>query len=87
MDYSTLLFPNPCSNGQLTLQVSGNVPGLTNYEILDMEGRLVQSGQTNLDTGLLQLSLDAALTNGTYLLRVLDDQKQTAITETFMLMR
>jgi hypothetical protein len=87
VDYSTLLFPNPCSNGQLTLQVSGNVPGLTNYEILDMEGRLVQSGQTNLDTGLLQLSLDAALTNGTYLLRVLDDPKQTAITETFMLMR
>lgn len=87
LGYSTLLFPNPSSADFLNLQISGNIPALSHYEILDMQGRIVQSGATAPNATNLQLELNQQLSNGTYLLRILDDKKQTAITEQFVLSR
>lgn len=86
-NFSTLVFPNPCSAGELNLQITGEVPALHSYEIIDMEGRTVQSGIVQLDAGLLHTPLNSQIPNGSYLLRVLGDKKQTTISEPFMLMR
>ncbi len=86
-DYSTLLFPNPSSANVIQLQISGKLPSLSYYEIFDVQGRIVQSGTTNPNAASLQFEMNQNLSNGTYLLRILDDKKQTAITEQFVLNR
>lgn len=86
-DYSTLLFPNPSSADFINLQIFGNTPALSHYEILDLQGRIVQSGATAPNTTSFQLELNQQLSNGSYLLRIFDDKKQTAITEQFVLSR
>ncbi len=86
-DFSTLLYPNPSADGLLHLQISGDVPVLSSYEILDLLGRLQQTGSVALLGSTLQLSVEDKLANGAYILRLLDDKKQTAIMEQFILSR
>lgn len=86
-DFSTLLFPNPASSGTLTLQLAGNIPAISAYVVLDMKGQIVQNGTARLENGALNLSLNNQLPNGSYLLQVLSDKKQTLITEKFVLAR
>lgn len=85
--FSTVLFPNPASSGALTLQFAGNVPTISSYNIIDMKGQTVQSGAATLENGALILQLNNHLTNGSYMLHVLSDKKQTLISEQFMLAR
>ena len=86
-DFSTLLFPNPSPAGVINLQITGNIPTISAYEILDNLGRSVQSGAANGDNGLLQVQLKSDISAGAYLLHVLDDKKQTLLTAQFMLER
>ena len=87
LDFATMVFPNPSNSGALNLQFAGNAPEHNFYEILNLEGRIVQSGLANLDAGLLQIQLNSQIPNGNYLLRMSGDKKQTAITEQFTLIR
>lgn len=86
-DFTTLVYPNPCPEGVLNLQISGNAPNLRSFEIIDLQGRVLQSGSTDLQGNSLQLTLDGSIANGAYFLHLVDDKKQTAIMEQFMLMR
>lgn len=85
--FTTLLFPNPASTGRLTLQFAGNIPGLGDYTVVDMQGKTVQRGNAVLENGALNLNLNNQLPNGNYMLNVLNDKKQTLITENFVLAR
>lgn len=85
--YSTLLFPNPSSTGELVLQVFGEAPPVSTYRILDLQGRMVQSGTADLATGRLHVQLNDELPNGNYVLQVLSDRKQTTMNEQFVLAR
>ncbi|MBL7782896.1 MAG: T9SS type A sorting domain-containing protein [Saprospiraceae bacterium] len=85
--YSTMLFPNPASTGQLTLQFMGNVPATSDYTVVDIQGKTVQQGTAVLENGALNLQLQEGLPNGNYVLSVLGDKKQTLLTETFVLAR
>ena len=83
--YATVLFPNPTHSGDINLQIIGQTPALGTYEIIDQLGRVVQSGTADFQNELLQLSLQGRHPNGHYILRVLDDKKQTIATEPFIL--
>jgi len=85
--YSTLLFPNPSSSGELVLQFLGEAPSVNTYRILDFQGRMVQSGTANLDGGRLPIQLNGLLPNGNYVLQVLSDMEQITMNEQFVLAR
>lgn len=83
--FAVLLFPNPSSSGQLNVQFSGHTPALNSYQVIDLQGRTVQSGKADISQGFLQLQLDPQIPNGQYLLQLAGDQKQTLVTESFIL--
>lgn len=85
--FSTLMFPNPSSSGELTLQLLGEVPAVSTYVIHDQQGRTVQNGAADLAGGELHFQMNNQLPNGNYVLQVLSDKKQTLITEKFVLAR
>ena len=85
--YATMLFPNPASTGQLTLQFMGNIPAVSHFTVVDMQGKTVQQGTAVLENGALNLQLHEGLPNGDYVLSVLNDKKQTLVTEKFVLAR
>lgn len=84
-DFTTLLFPNPSISGEINLQILGDVPDIRTYELLDMQGRIIQSGSIAMGNGMLHFSFNEQICNGHYVLRVLDDKKQTVITEQLVL--
>ena len=85
--FVTLLFPNPATTGNLTLQIIGEAPSVDAYTVLDMEGKVVQKDEARLDNGVLQIQLNDRLVNGTYTLQVSGIKKQTLISEQFVLLR
>jgi hypothetical protein len=84
-DFATLLFPNPSSSGLVNVQLTGNVPELDMYQVIDLQGRIVQSGNVDTNEGLLQIQMGKQVPNGQYILQVLDNKKQTLVTESFVL--
>ena len=72
LDNRVTIFPNPSSD-KLYLQATGRTT--FDYELLDINGRVLQSGTFN-DTAELDLS---PFTDGMYLLRLIDDQNQPKI--------
>jgi hypothetical protein len=85
--YSTLLFPNPGTGNEINIKIMGEVPALHWYSIVDMQGRTVQSGQADLQNGDLRIQLNPQLPNGHYVITGTGPQKQTVLTEQFMLAR
>jgi Secretion system C-terminal sorting domain len=81
-DFSVLLFPNPTKTNEINLQFYGAAPSLTQYEILDMLGRVVQTGTTELQSDTLQISCPD-LQPGQYILHAQNDKKQIQITQQF----
>jgi hypothetical protein len=84
--FSTLIFPNPCPNGILNVQLFGQVPELGDYQITNLEGKILQNGPVNLENGYLQIGLPE-YAPGQYILQIQDKQKQTQITEAFFIAR
>ncbi|HOY06523.1 MAG TPA: T9SS type A sorting domain-containing protein [Saprospiraceae bacterium] len=85
--FATVLFPNPSTSGDLTLQVVGDAPQFDTYKIYDMEGKIVQKGPAQLENGVLQIRLNDPVINGTYTLQVTGNKKQTLVSEQFVVVR
>lgn len=83
--FAVLLFPNPSSSGQLNVQFNGHFPAIDNYRVLDLQGRVVQSGKVDISRGFLQLQLGKQIPNGQYLLQLADEKNQTQVNESFIL--
>jgi uncharacterized delta-60 repeat protein len=79
---STLVYPNPVSN-QATLQINLEQPTQIEVLLLDMNGRLIENclSQEKWMSGRQQktISFPSNLPPGTYLLKVLADEKSAAI--------
>jgi hypothetical protein len=84
-NFATILFPNPSHTGAINLQIMGDVPGISTYGVTDLQGRTVQSGKAEMNGGTLTIQMSSSLPNGMYILQVLDDKKQTMVTEQFVL--
>lgn len=86
--YSTLLYPNPTNGSQLNIQVLGKNIALTQYAVIDMMGRVVQTGEPQI-TGSESVSILLAdnLVNGNYVIKVQDSDNQTVVIEKFDLLR
>jgi hypothetical protein len=84
-DFATLLFPNPSSSGLVNVQFTGAAPSLEIYQVIDLQGRIIQSGKADTNEGLLQIQIGKDVPNGQYILQVLDTQKQIVVTESFVL--
>jgi hypothetical protein len=67
------LFPNP-SSGLLTLRV--NSGGTNHYTVLDMQGKVLQSGNFS---GVTQLNL-SSLKSGSYLIQISNTEQNTKFT-------
>ena len=64
------VFPNPVANGQLVWQYEANESGSMNVQVIDLNGRILQSLQLSVDLGLQQYQLDvSSLPAGTYILK------------------
>ena len=72
---SFALYPNP-NDGKFTLTGKAEgITGVVNYEVLDMMGRILQSGHAQPVQGIIReaVSLDAHTVPGQYLLRLITD--------------
>jgi len=67
-----MVYPNPTS-GQLTLRITGDNQSVVNYQLFDLQGRVIQADQFvqqhELDLGNHQ--------NGVYLIRLIDQKGQS----------
>lgn len=79
--FSTLLFPNPSTSGDINILITGDAPEMSSYRLIDLQGRTVQYGQANTNGGVLQIRTEAQLAAGTYVLQVLDAGQQPVIME------
>lgn len=68
------VYPNPVVNGTTRLSFANYPEGRYNVQLYDLTGRLVnQRGiQVNNKTQVLDYSLPASLTKGTYFIQVVD---------------
>ena len=71
-----ILYPNPVSGGVLNVVMLGQWAGTVNYEIVDLQGRLVKSGSANNFGGPMAIATDG-LTTGNYLLKLIGHDGQT----------
>lgn len=71
-DYGIESYPNPISE-ILTIEVAKNNGSLLNFEIVSIDGQLVQSGKLN-NTNAIDMS---EFTSGLYLLRITDRKSTT----------
>ncbi|MEL7532093.1 MAG: S8 family serine peptidase [Bacteroidota bacterium] len=64
------VFPNPIANEQLAWQYEATENGIMKIEIVDLNGRRLQSVQQSVELGLQQYQLDvSSLPAGTYILK------------------
>lgn len=88
MQYSSLIFPNPTNGSELNVEIMGKNIAFSQYEVMDMMGRTVQTGKTNLNgMSKANISLNENLANGTYFIKIIDTDNQAIITEKFDLIR
>lgn len=71
-----LLYPNPVSGGVLNVVMLGQWAGGVNYEMIDLQGRVVKSGSANNFGGPMPIATDG-LTTGNYLLKLIGHDGQT----------
>ena len=72
-------YPIP-SNSQITLEIEGFTEGVTQIEIMDLTGKVVQRSSQNVLDGFNELKVDIQnLSNGFYLVKVKDSSNQEAV--------
>jgi Metallo-peptidase family M12B Reprolysin-like/CHRD domain/Secretion system C-terminal sorting domain len=72
-------YPIP-SNSRITLEIDGATEGVTQIEILDLTGKVVQRSSQNVLDGFNELTLDIQnLSKGLYLVKVKDSSHQEAV--------
>lgn len=86
--YSTLLYPNPANSNELNIQILGKGTPCEQYKVIDMMGRIVQTGQpSSISLNDLKVHLNENLVNGTYFLQITDNENQSVLMEKFELSR
>lgn len=84
LQYATLLFPNPSRSGQINVQFSGNLPAVTQYQVIDLQGRILQSGRADISQGFFQVQLEQQAPAGRYFLQLTDENNQPVVSESFI---
>lgn len=88
MAYSSLVFPNPTNGSAFNVEVMGKNTTFSQYDVIDMMGRTVQSGKPHLNgMSKASISLHENLVNGTYFIKMTDANNRTIIMEKFDLIR
>ncbi len=76
---SLLVFPNPVTEGQLTLQLTTDEADFAQYQLIDALGRVVYNGQAGLAPGNNQLGIATdRYAAGLYTLRVQLEDRQAS---------
>jgi uncharacterized repeat protein (TIGR03803 family) len=71
-------FPNPADN-IITLQLSNSTEGVTQFDILDIAGKIVKSENRIMNKDFNEVRLDIhTLSSGLYLIRIKDSDNHTA---------
>ncbi len=76
----SVIYPNPVSNRILNIKTNAEENIDTTLEIFDIQGRIIQQGVLNINSGEQQqtISLNGNITEGTYFLRMTNkNQSQT----------
>jgi Secretion system C-terminal sorting domain len=72
-------YPIP-SNSRITLEIDGSTEGVTQIEVLDLTGKVVQRSTQNVFDGFNELTLDIDdLSKGLYLVKVKDSSNQAVV--------
>ena len=83
--YSTVLYPNPVTGGEMNFRIMGGNVQIARYMIVDMAGRVVMSGAGDKST-VLHVNT-AELASGTYMLQVLNDKNEHVAKEQFNIVK
>ncbi len=87
LTHAALFFPNPTNSGLINVQFVGlNVPQV-NYAVMDMQGKVVQTGSTNMSEGSISIALNAGLANGMYHVQINDNTKGIIASEQIIVNR
>lgn len=82
VDYSTLIFPNPSNTNEINIKIIGREINVTDYAVIDLLGRNVQQGKVdNSSSGLITLSLNDNIGNGTYVIRLMNKEGREVVVE------
>lgn len=85
--HAALFFPNPTNSGLINVQFVGlNLPQV-NYAVIDLQGKVVQSGSTNMNEGNISIALNAGLANGMYHVQINDNSKGMIASEQIVVNR
>jgi CHRD domain/Secretion system C-terminal sorting domain len=72
-------YPIP-SNSQITFEIDGSTEGVTQIEIMDLTGKIIQRSSQNMLDGFNELTIDIQnLVKGLYLVKVKDSSNQEAV--------
>lgn len=72
------IYPNP-NTGNFKLEINTNRSHITNYELTDVQGKVIDLGQLELEQGTNTISFDLSLNNGLYLLKIDNQCRKIAI--------
>lgn len=80
------IYPNPVTNGSLNIIFNNKAAGRYNVVISDLTGRIMQTNSLNLTRGVQNAAvrLNARLFKGMMMVQVLDEKKESVITEKIM---
>lgn len=83
----SLVYPNPCSGNKVQYLPLNGKQSLHSYTILDMQGRLIKSGNLNASTRTHQIEFPSEAVNGIYHIRIFDVHSNLADQQTITLQR
>ena len=77
------VFPNPITNSSFNVLFDGNKEGIYTIILTDLAGRSLQSQSVNIIKGVQteQVNLTSRPAKGMYMIKVLDENKKTVLTE------
>src|SRR5205085_6341294 len=77
------VFPNPVTGSSFNVLFDGKKEGIYTIVLTDMTGRSIQSKSVSINKGIQseKVTLVGKPAKGMYMVKVLDDQKQTVLTE------
>ncbi|MEN9523417.1 MAG: hypothetical protein RL065_1794 [Bacteroidota bacterium] len=85
--YSTLLFPNPANQNQISLQFIGKNVSSVNYTITNISGKVIATNSASINNNVLQVNFDNSVVNGMYFINVTDDKNNSIAAEQFSVQR
>lgn len=87
ISHAAVFFPNPTNSGLINVQFVGLSLSEVTYSVLDLQGKVVQSGSTAMNEGNISISLHSALANGMYHVQIQDNSKGIIASEQIIVNR